>query len=293
MVRAGALTGLQAEAATLTALAAAVVLVGASVWAGLLSARLPMSGSVLLALAVTACGLLFGAVGALTAQLFSPRRRATQIAMVTLGVSFAVRVIADGTRGLGWLRWCTPFGWAEQTHAFTGNVWWPVILVLAAGAVAAAAAVSLQRRRDMGAGALFADRRAHSRLTLLGSPARFALRSEISTVLVWTASLGAYAVIVGLLAKDFSSFVSTSRGFQDVAARLATTTLTRPEGFLALIFTFFAPPVALMGVFQVGAARTEESAGRAEIVLATAVPRWRWLLGRVGVGRAPRSKAAA
>jgi ABC-2 type transport system permease protein len=284
MVRVGALTGVQAETATLTALTGAVVLFGFSVWAGLLSARLPMAGSSLLALAVTACGLLFGAAGALTSQLFSPRRRATQMAMLALGVLFAVRIVADGTRGLGWLRWSTPFGWAEETHAFTGDVWWPVTLVLVTAAAVVAPALLLQRRRDMGAGALFADRRARSRLALLGSPARFALRSEISTVLVWAASLGAYAVVVGLLAKDVSSFVSTSRGFQDVAARLATATLSRPEGFLALIFTFFAPPVALMGVFQVGAARSEESAGRAEIVLATAVPRWRWLLGRVVVG---------
>ena len=284
MVRAGAVTGVQVEAATLAALAGGVLLLGTATFAGLLAARLAVAPSLLLAAAITSSGVLFAAVATVSSQLFSPRRRATQMAMLVLGLSFAVRVVADGTRGVGWLRWCTPLGWAEETHPFTGDAWWPLVLVLAGAVALTAWSLALQRRRDSGAGALFADRPARTRLALLASPARFALRSELSAVLVWTASLGAYAMIVGLLAKDFSSFVSTSRGFKDVAERLATATLTRPEGFLALIFTFFAPPVALMGVFQVGAARTEESAGRAEIVLASAVPRWRWLLGRVAVG---------
>lgn len=282
-VRAGAVTGPQVEAATLAALSGAVLLVAYLVFAGLLASRLAVAGSALLAAAVGLSGLLFVAVAAVASELFAPRRRATQVAVTSLGVCFAIRVVADGTRGLTWLRWCTPLGWAEETHPFTGNVVWPLLLLVALTVALGAVALGLQRRRDVGAGA-FADRPARSRLVLLGSPARFAIRSELSSVLVWSTSVGAYAVLVGLLAKDFSSFVSTSRGFQDVAARLATATLTRPVGFLALIFTFFAPPIALMGVFQMGAARTEEAEGHAEVVLAGAVTRRRWLLGRVAVG---------
>ncbi|MBV9254910.1 MAG: hypothetical protein JO054_11805 [Actinobacteria bacterium] len=284
IVRSGAVTGRQVEVATLASLTGAVGLVASSVFAGLLSARLALAGSALLSAAVCLSGLLFVAVAAVTSELFAPRRRANQVAVTFLGACFAIRVIADGTRGLGWLRWCTPLGWAEQTHPFSGDVVWPLALLATLAAGLTALALTLQRNRDVGAGALFSDRPARSRLTLLASPTQFAVRSELSAVLVWCASVGAYAVIVGLLAKDFSSFVSTSKGFKDVAARLTTTTLTSPAGFLALIFTFFAPPIALMGVFQIGAARSEEGEGHVEMVLATAITRRRWLIGRVAVG---------
>src|SRR5206468_3695152 len=66
--------------------------------------------AMLIGFQVAAGALIFAAVGAVTSQLAHGRRTAAGVAGVLLGAAFLVRVVADGTRTLGSLRWCTPFG---------------------------------------------------------------------------------------------------------------------------------------------------------------------------------------
>ena len=283
LVRAGAVTSLQATAAVLVALALGVVVVSVSLFATLWAAGLAPAGSGLLACNVALVGFAFAALGTLTAQLASARRRAAAQAGAVLGAAFAVRLVADGTRGLGWLRWCSPLGWAEETRPFAGNRLGPLVLLIGWTLVFGGVGVWLQARRDLGAGVLGAGRAPRSRLRLLGSSLAFALRSEIGVVAAWTVGIGTGALLFGVLAKDVGAFISTSNGVQRTLARLVAGSIVRPAGFLGFTFTFLVLPVTVMGVLLVGAARAEESAGRLEPVLACAVPRWRWLVGRVAV----------
>ena len=50
-----------------------------------------------------------------------------------VGVLFLLRVIADTSSGLSWLRWTTPLGWAEELRPFTGIRPAVLLLPLAAG----------------------------------------------------------------------------------------------------------------------------------------------------------------
>ncbi len=71
------------------------------------------------ALALVAGALMFTAVGALTSQLAATRRQAAGYAGAFLGVSYALRLVADSGTGLHWLVWCTPLGWIEGLQPLT------------------------------------------------------------------------------------------------------------------------------------------------------------------------------
>ena len=62
------------------------------------------------ALALVASAAVFMAAGALTSQLAPTRRQANAYAGVALGVSYALRLVADSGASLEWLRWATPWG---------------------------------------------------------------------------------------------------------------------------------------------------------------------------------------
>ncbi len=70
--------------------------------------------------------------------------------------AFVLRVIADTSSGLSWLRWTTPLGWAEELRPFTGAR--PAVLLLPVGAslLLIAAAARIAARRDVGSGLLAA-----------------------------------------------------------------------------------------------------------------------------------------
>ena len=46
-----------------------------------------------------------------------------------LGALFLLRMVADGSSGLGWLRWLTPFGWLEELRPFADNRVLPLLLL--------------------------------------------------------------------------------------------------------------------------------------------------------------------
>ena len=66
-------------------------------------------------------------LGALSAQLFGQRRKAAGAAGGVIGAFYVVRMLADASSGLGWLRSLTPFGWVEQLRAFAGNDVLPLV----------------------------------------------------------------------------------------------------------------------------------------------------------------------
>src|SRR4029450_4729163 len=67
-----------------------------------------VSSSALFGAGIALLTLDFIAVGALTSQLLGTRRHASGAAGLALGATFLLRMVADGSSGLGWLRWSTP-----------------------------------------------------------------------------------------------------------------------------------------------------------------------------------------
>ena len=104
-------------------------------------------------LGITGVAMVFGAVAAVTAQLWRQARTATGAAMAVLALAALVRGIGDVIDNSGSaLSWFSPIAWAQQMRAFVDLRWWPfaLLVVLAIGLMALAACAGEQapvRRR--------------------------------------------------------------------------------------------------------------------------------------------------
>ncbi|HVW45672.1 MAG TPA: hypothetical protein VHA76_01360 [Solirubrobacterales bacterium] len=268
--------------AAMAGVAGGVAVLWAATWAGLAVGGLAAGQSAYLALALAAVALAFVAVGAVVSQLATTRRLALGGGMAAMLIALVLRIVADTAGSLGWLRWVTPLGWAEELRPFTGAR--PAVLLLFAawilGLLALAAVIA--RRRDVGTGVLSSSDSEAPRLRLLGSAGEQALRAEYGTLLGWAIGVGFYAVVIGVLANSFNSS-TISRSMQESIRRVGGASLTSPTGAIGFYFLIFVFAIGLFACGQISAARHEESASRLETLFALPLGRRRWLLERLGL----------
>jgi ABC-2 type transport system permease protein len=280
LVLAGAVGRGTAYVASLTAIAIGVLILWLAETAGLIAGGLSVGGSAYLALATTSVVPVCVGVGALASQLAPTRRMALELGGGVVAVFFVLRVIADTATGLGWLRWATPLGWAEELRPFAGARPLVLILPIAASALLLVLAAKLAARRDIGTGLLQAHDSASPRLALLFSPTAQALRSEHTSLFAWLGGVGAFAYILGVVAKSSSS-AGISKSVSRELGKLDTGSIATPTGYLGFTFIFFVLAISLFACAQIGAARREEADQQLETLLALPVGRRDWLAGRL------------
>ena len=284
LVLAAAVGRRTAYLSAMTAVGAGAVILLLAAFVGLVAGGLPAGGSAYLALAVASVAAVFAGAGALTSQLAPTRRIATELGVAALALSFLLRVVAD-TSTHSWLRWATPLGWAEELRPFADPR--PVVLVLplAAGATLFAIAMRIAATRDVGSGLLAAHDSAPPRLRLLSSPTAQALRNERASLIAWGCGTGAFAFIIGVIAKSISS-AGISTSVRREIKKLGSGSILTPSGYLGFTFLFFVLAISLFAVSQIGAARNEEAGEQLETLLALPVSRRRWLAGRLALATA-------
>jgi ABC-2 type transport system permease protein len=271
-------------AAALIATLGANLVLAALVAAGMTSQDLPATGSVALGLELAAAGWLYAGVGAAAAQLTTSAAGARGIAIIVLGAAYVLRVAGDLSGHAGgayaWLSRVSPIGLVHQIQPYGDQRWW--VLALAAGLTAAltAAAIALSARRDLGAGLLPTRPGPATAATSLRSPLALAWRLHRSLLAAWTAGFAALGAVFGGVAEGIGDMGQDNKNLQDL--------FTRMGGRGALIDAFLASVMALLGLIAAAYAvqatlklQTEESSGRAEPVLATAVSRLRWAGGHL------------
>jgi len=237
-----------------------------------------VSGALFLAVAVVAAAAMFLAVGALTSQLAATRRQASAYAGAALGVSYALRMVADSGTGLDWLRWVSPLGWIEQLQPLTAPR--PFALLPIAGLIGVLSlfTIRLAGERDLG-GSTFPDRSGsvpHTRLC--SGPARLNIRLMRSTLVGWGVGIAAYGLILGLVAKSGGSALASSASMTRALSRLGA---IGAYAYLGVAFLMMAVILALVAAGQISAARSEEAGGRLDHFLVRPVSRSSWLAGRL------------
>jgi ABC-2 type transport system permease protein len=280
LVLAGVVGRRTAYLSAMAAIAAGSLILWLAEFAGFVAGGLPAGGSAYLALATVSVIPVCVGVGAVASQLAPTRRIALELGGAVVGLLFLLRVIADTSTGLGWLRWTTPLGWAEELRPFAGAR--PLVLLLPAAAtvVALMAAARVAAGRDIGTGVLPARERAQPRLRLLSSPTAQALRSQRSSLIVWTSGVAVFAVVLGVISNSISA-AGISKSLQKAIAKLGSGSIATPTGYLAFVFIFFILAVSLFACAQIGAARHEEADQQLETLLALPVSRRGWLGGRL------------
>jgi ABC-2 type transport system permease protein len=234
-----------------------------------------------LALALVASPVMFLALGALTSQLAPTRRQAAAQAAVVLGVSYALRLVADAGVGAHWLVWLSPLGWVEELRPLTAPGPAALLPIAALASACGGLAVVLARGRDVGASILPNRATAAPRLRLLSRPAGLALRLVRPTALGWALAVAMTGLVMGIVAPAAGRSISGS-SVQQVFSRLGARG-SGPGTFLGVSFLIVAMIVGFAGAGQVSAARREEAEGRLSNLLAQPVPRWSWLAGRLSV----------
>ena len=280
LVLAGVVGRRTAYLSSLAAIAASVLTLGLAELVGLVLAGIPLGGASYLALSTVSVMPVFVGLGAVMSQLAPTRRIALELGGAAIGLFLLLRVMADTSSGAGWLRWATPLGWAEELRPLTGAH--PAVLALpvVSAALLLAAAARIGAGRDIGTGILPAHDTAEPRLGLLSSATTQALRSERGSLIVWLSSVGAFAYIIGVIAKSTSS-AGISKNLQRELAKLGSGSIVTPSGYLGFVFIFFVLAVSLFACAQMGAAAQEEAAQRLETLLSLPVGRRGWLGGRL------------
>ncbi|MER7128387.1 ABC transporter permease [Streptosporangium saharense] len=254
----------------------AVALLGAL---GLAGQGLPVPGALAFGLSVAGAGWVFTGVAALVAQLTETARAANAVALAALGLAFLLRAAGDAAGG-DTLSWLSPLGWAQQVRAFAGERWGVLTLFVVVGMALLAVADLLTGRRDVGAGMLPSRRGPATATPRLSGPTALAWRLHRGVLLGWVIAFAVVGTVFGALALSVGDLVDDSPQLAGLMTRLG--------GAGAIVDAFLATEMSLLGMVAAGYAvqaalrpRAEEAAGRAEPVLAAAVPRWRWLAGHL------------
>lgn len=280
------------------------LVLGALVAVGLILAGLEARGSLVFGAALAASGIAFLGLGLVTAQVFGTARGASGAAVATVLAAYLLRGIGDAagtpsedlvTVEPAWPSLLSPIGYGQLTGAYVEDDLAPLAVPLACGILLAVLVFWMQSVRDQGA-SLLPDRggRAHGG-RLLGTSLGLAWRLGLPILAGWTAG----AIVAGLLATTLTGAIDELAGdvpqiVELLQARMGAVASIE-EAFVALFFGMVGILAACCGV-QVGLrARHEETRGTAEPVLATPVPRVRWLAeyGLVGAAAVCIMLAAA
>jgi ABC-2 type transport system permease protein len=280
IVLSGAIGRRDVYLAGIVAITATIVLLWIATFVGSVAGGLPAGGSAYLALAVVSAAPVFVGVGAVASQLAPTRRLALEFGGAAVVLAFLLRVIADTSGGAGWLRWLTPLGWAEELRPFTGAMPWVLVVPIAASAALVLVAARIYAGRDIGSGVLSASDTAPPRFGLLSSTTQQAFRDERTSLLVWLASVGLFAAVVGVISNSISS-AGISKQLEQTLSKLGSGSVLTPKGYMGFTFLFFVLVVSLFVCSQIAAARHEEADQRLETLLALPVGRRRWLGGRL------------
>lgn len=282
LLRAG-VVGRHAPLTAAVLVVAATNLLLAATLAGSLATSGPASvtwtGSWLFGASLAGVGLVFTGVAAVTSQLTPHARAASGSAMVVLGAAYALRAAGDVVGGP--LSWLSPIGWAQQTRAYVDDRWWPLLLALGLSAALITAAFVLGDRRDVGAG-LREPRPGPARASaLLVHPLGLALRLHRGALIGWSVALFLLGVMYGSILGNVGDLMGELSALEDMLPDITGAGLT--EAYASMITTVLAMISSVYVVLAVLRLRAEESAGRAEPLLSTAVSRARWAAGHLVV----------
>ncbi|MFB6847989.1 ABC transporter permease [Streptomyces sp. NPDC056373] len=275
-------SGMVGRRASLTAalLAAAVAngVLALLVTAGL--AGQGTTGALALGLGIAAVGTVFATTAAIVAQLTESARLSRGLTAAVLGAAFVLRAAGDSATddGSSVLTWLSPLGWLENLRPYASERWWVLVLLAGAVALQGAVAYALAGRRDLGMS--FLPTRPGPASGRVGTAGALAWRLQRGGVLGWSIGFFLAGVVYGGMTEGAADLVGDNEGARRIIERMGGQSgLT--DAFLASMIGMLGLVAALYIVSSVLRLNGEETSGRAEPVLATAVGRLRWAAGHL------------
>lgn len=270
LLLAGRLSRTDQVKAALLVVGGAGVGVGLLAVLGLLTIGMPVTGSVLLGLILTASILVFTGVGGVCAQLATDPGMAGRASAAVLGLLFVIAAIGDA--GHSALVWFSPFGWARHAQAYVANRFWILLLPIGLSAALAWLTLRLNRTRDYNTGTIKARRGRAAAPAWVRSPWTLAVRLQRATLIGWVATLALLGALMGSVLGSLDQQLAGT-AFEDFARRHGGSVGEVFFQFVLYVLAQVATAAALTAVLTL---RTDETSGLAEPVLAQPVTRTRW-----------------
>ncbi|HEX4587855.1 MAG TPA: ABC transporter [Mycobacterium sp.] len=231
--------------------------------------------SAAMSLGITGVAMVFGAVAAVTAQLWRQARTASGAAMATLALAALVRGVGDVINNSGSaLSWFSPIAWAQQMRAFVDVRWWPFALLVALTLALMALAAWLESRRQYDDGN-FGSTGERPNARPIGGVFGLHLTLQRGQTIGWAVGLFLGGLAFGSMTK---SLLDAAKGNPLIARVLAA---QGNDGVYTTMTQFLAAAATAYVVGAVMRVYSDEESGLGEAVLAGAVSRWRWLLTAV------------
>ncbi len=248
------------------------------VFLGGVGTGLPVTGSLIVASALAGIGMTFAALTAVVVQVFESPRALYGAVGAAIGAAYVLRGIGDA--GDGTLSWLSPIGWGQRTFPYVEDRWWPLVLPIGLTVLLVAVAFALQDRRDLGAGLIPTRPGRATASWALSSPLGLAWRLHRGALIGWASGLFLLGLAYGSLGNTIEQFINDN---PEVAEFFPGGAADIVNSYLAFTMLFCALLGAAYGISSALRARAEETAGRAEPLLATATSRAKWLASHLTV----------
>ena len=262
-------------AAALALIGAVLAVLSVTMTAAMAATGLAVVDTAAMSLGITAAAMVFGAVAAVTAQLWRQSRTATGAALGVLAAAALVRGVGDVIDNTGSaISWFSPIAWAQQMRAFVDLRWWPLALLMLLTAALVALALVLESRRQYDAGTIAAsgDRPGARRVAgALG----LHLTLQRGQTIGWSVGLFVAGLAFGSMATSLQDAAKSNELLARVLAAQGT------DGVYTTMTQFLAAAATAYVVSAVLRVYADERSGLGESVLAGAVSRWRWLVTAV------------
>jgi ABC-2 type transport system permease protein len=226
-------------------------------------------------LGITGVAMVFGAVAAVTAQLWRQARTATGAAMAALALAAMVRGIGDVINNSGSaLSWFSPIAWAQQMRSFVDLRWWPFALLVALAIALMMLAAWLESRRQYDDGNIPSTGERPNARQIKGV---FGLHLTLQRgqTIGWAVGLFLAGLAFGSMTKSLLDAAKTN----ELLARVLAT--QGNDGVYTTLTQFLAAAATAYVVGAVLRVYSDEESGLGEAVLAGAVSRWKWLFTAV------------
>ncbi|WP_245545791.1 ABC transporter permease [Nocardia higoensis] len=246
--------------------------VGVTLFAVGVATGLPVSGALLTGVAIAGIGITFASATVVAAQVADASRVVYGTATFLIAAAYVLRAIGDV--GDGRAAWLSPIGWGQRTYPFVEDRWWPVALFAIVSAVLIALAFVLLERRDFGAGLVRSGRGRAEASRWLSSPLGLAWRLQRGAFIAWACGVFLLGVAYGSFAQNIEEFLADNPA---IAEYLPGGVEDAVDSYLALTLGLTTLLAAAFGISSALRARSEETAGSAEPLLAGPVGRTRWL----------------
>ncbi len=239
---------------------------------------LPVGGSVLLGFALAGVGVVFAALTAVAVQIFENPRGVYGFVTLVIVAAYVLRAIGDVSGGA--MSWASPIGWGQRSYPYVEDRWWPLLLFVAVAFALSAIAFGLLDRRDFGAGLLHYGRGRATASWAFGSPLGLAWRLHRGGLIGWAIGVFALGAAYGSFAESIEDYLAD---YPEIADYLPGGVADAVNSYLSLCLVITSLLAAAYGIAAALRARSEETAGRAELVLTNRVSRFDWLASHLVV----------